>query len=134
MANFKLCVCAESAVRDAESDSISVFNIIEGYSSDDFPVVIPKLSCVFMVEREDGDPNHLDCSLVFSIDDEEINRSPTSIDFQGKEVARLVAQVRGAMIPRPGTFKACLRMEDGTEGAWTMDVEKTQTEVEVEQK
>ena len=53
MLRCTLAVVAESVVRDAQSNNVSVFNILETFAAAGFPAIFPRLAILFMLTREE---------------------------------------------------------------------------------
>jgi hypothetical protein len=124
MITCKLALCAETTVRDAQNNLVSIFNIIEDIVSQSFPLAIPKISCFFLVVREDNDPESEEFSLRFTIDNEETNRFPVQGNFQGKLRNRITTVVHGLLVPRPGCFSASLWLSEDKLGQWDINVKQ----------
>jgi hypothetical protein len=126
MIEARLAVCAESVVRDAETNAVSVFNIFEEIGAPAFPVIVPKLSVLFLFERAEGGPERVDSHLVFSLNETELARFPFDVDFQGKPRTRLIVTVGGAQIPEPGMFMVSVFWRDMQMGSWRMPVHQVE--------
>lgn len=122
MIQLKLAVCAESVVRDAETNTVSVFNIIEDISTSSFPVGIPKLSALFMLERSARDPERVDCLVTLTRDDQEIGRVTIEGDFGGKLRTRVILFAQGVIIDEPGILTIALTVSGEAMGAWHIPV------------
>src|SRR5688572_5906055 len=104
----KLAVSAEAIIRDAETNTISVFSIIEEISAASFPIGIPKLSTLFLLERDQGDPEHIDAIILLSLNDKEIGQATIHSNFEGKLRTRLILVAQGVVIEEPGIFTITL--------------------------
>ena len=122
MIQSKLAVCAESVVRDAETNTMSVFNIIEDISTSAFPVGMPKLSALFILERSERDPEQVDCVVAVTMGEQEIGRVPIEGNFEGKLLTRVILVVQGIIIEKPGLLTIALSVNDKPMGAWSIAV------------
>jgi len=122
MVQLKLVLCAESVIRDAETNNISVVNILEELGASAFPVVIPKLSTLFLLERTEDDPQQIDGTVIFVLDGEEIGRAAIQGDFEDKLRNRLILVAQGVGLGRPGTLSVTLVLNDRMMGAWNIIV------------
>ena len=118
MVECTLAVCAETIIRDAETNSISIINVLEELPGHGFPLLMPKLSCLFMFRRNADDPSELDGQITFKIDDEHIISGPIHVNFQGGLRHRQIVVMRGFVIARPGIVRAAVVFEDRELGAW----------------
>src|SRR5262245_47594205 len=103
MIRCRLAVCAESVVRDVETNLISVFNIYEQVRSQVFPILMPKLNCLFILTRDVGDVQTVTGAVQFTVGGEEVLRTPLTVDFQDKFLTRQTIVVQGFPIPAPAT-------------------------------
>lgn len=125
MITCELAVCAESVVRDIETQSISVFNIRETMSAPTFPQTIPKLTCCFYLQREEGDPRRPDAFIRITHDEESIGEFQADVDFENKPRNRGIYVFRGVPVPGPGTLSAALYVEEREVGRWDIPVTQT---------
>ena len=95
MITCRLAVCAESVIRDVQSRNVSVFNILEQIKHHRFPLLIPKVTALFMLVREEGDPETLESVIKITLAGEEVWSSTMDIDFQGKSLNRCITEIRG---------------------------------------
>jgi hypothetical protein len=118
MIQLKLAVCAESVVRDGETNTVSVFNILEEITALSFPAAIPKLSVLFMLERENDDPDRIDCLITFTLGEKELGRAEMEGNFEDKFRNRLMLVVQGVMLPEPGILSVNLTVDGKPMGGW----------------
>ncbi len=125
MITCKVMVAAEGIVRDAETNNISVFNILENLSVTSFPLFMQKLYVLCYIRREDGDPTQIDCEIKVSINDDELVAMPLRLDFLDQNVNRATGLIQGLAIPSPGTLHFVF-LYDGSElNSYTITVKKT---------
>ena len=126
MIHAKLGVCAESVVRDAETNAISVFNIFEDLKASSFPVAIPKLSALFILERDTDDPAQVDCLVTIRLGKKEIGRVTLGGDFEDKFRTRVILVAQGVVIDKPGNLVISCIVNNKTMGAWTIPVHSSE--------
>lgn len=120
MIRCKLAVCADSVVRDAQSNLVSVFNIAETINAQFFPVGLTRLSSLFILTREPGDPERNE--VVFSVTfDGAPLLPPTTLpaNFTGSGlISRQVVSIQGLLVPKAGNVHVAISA-GGTElGSW----------------
>jgi len=113
-----LSVCSETVVIDRLSNFVSAINIFETISIESFPVVIPRVFCLFELVREHGDPLQLPGLVTFKLGDTEITRTPYDIDFQGAFRTRTVLNIQGLVVAGPGTLRVSIDADGKTLGHW----------------
>ena len=131
----KLAVCGETAVLDKESNNASIVNILLHMQVQGFPIIIQKFGCVFMLERDEGDPETPDTSLRITIDDNELHTVPLAIDFQDKTHSTTIVKLHGVVFPRPGIAAVRLLLKGEEIGRWEFEFRQIHSEpkLEVEQ-
>ncbi len=137
MLGCRLVVCAESVVRDALTDSISVFNILEEINAQTFPLEIPKLSCLFLLTRGSADDRVHEGFIRILDSAIEIISVPVTIDFDDEYRNRHIVAIGGVRVLRPGELKIELRVLGQAIGEWTIPVRQvggTQVEEVSDQK
>jgi hypothetical protein len=134
MLGCRLAICAEAVVRDAATNAVSVFNIIEEISSQTFPRALPKLSCLFLLHRDAND-DPLYNGLVRIIDNGvETTAIPLEIDFKDKLVNRNIVVLGGLPISGPGELRVSLLVEGVERASWSIPVKQVGgPQIEVEQ-
>jgi hypothetical protein len=110
MIQTKLATFAESVVRDTETNSISIFNMIEELNASEFPVLMPKLSVFFLVERTDEERKQYDAVIDLNLDEQHIGQASMSGDFEGKLRTRIILVIQGIVIEHPGRLTAKLTL------------------------
>ncbi|MDP9311610.1 MAG: hypothetical protein M3R24_12140 [Chloroflexota bacterium] len=130
MIQSKLAVCAETIVRDAETNAVSIFNIIEEIGADQFPVVIPRFSSLFLVQRSNDDREQIDGTVVFTVADKELARAQLSIDFQGKRLNRVTVVIHGLVLEQPGNLEVKLEIDGEVNDNWIVPVNRIEAHQE----
>ena len=126
MLRCTLAVVAESVVRDAQSNNVSVFNIIEAFGSASFPAILPRLAILFMLTREEGDPAQYALSLRISQGDHGEDTFPVDCNFAEHRRSRSIIQLGGLAVRGAGRIRFVLRHEQEELGAWVVDVHQLQ--------
>ena len=122
MIKCRVAVLGESVVRDVSTNNISVFNILERVAAHKFPIAIPKVVALFMLTREGGDSEAPECLMGITISGEELNRYPINVNFQGKLLHRMIVEVGGLVIPKPGIMRTSIIIEGQEAGSWELEV------------
>lgn len=99
---IQLAVAGLGASIDKDSGSISVFSIIERIKADAFPVLIPEVSAIYTVLKEDGDPDEINLRLKGTVGQREIYNSVFSPKFAGKDTINIRLNIKGVSIPGEG--------------------------------
>ena len=87
---IKSLVVCESCIIDAQSNNISFINIIEEFHAIGFPIIIPKLTVVVLLERKSVEENEIvPMNIKATINGDEILDKQINPDFKGKLKARL---------------------------------------------
>jgi hypothetical protein len=108
-----VCLVAGAVVRDAESNRISVFSILEQIASEGFPVLVPELGVLALWHKESADPNEIELHFRIKNNEVEVFSSPVTLNFSESDVNRTIVSIRSLLIATPGplTFEF-VRNED----------------------
>lgn len=102
VARITLLVLARGASVDKFSNSLSIFEILEGIQPDSFPTVIPKVLVVAMAERSDQHEGVTQATLVFRTEDETLIEGTMEFTFHPNSTgARAVLEMPGLPIITP---------------------------------
>jgi hypothetical protein len=111
MIHLRLALFAETIIRDAETNAMTIVNLIDNLTAPAFPMGLGKLSVLFVMRRDDGDPRNASGVLTFELDAIELGQLPVSLDFEDKPQTRLMVVFQGLVIPAPGTLRATLTID-----------------------
>ena len=125
MLTSKILLLAEGVVRDAETNNISVFNIMEEINSPQYPVVIPKVHIFNMLERKEGDQERYICKYEITIGDEKILSNELDVVFQDTLLARNIIFIGGFPVIRPDIITVSVSVEDHTLDTYTVFAKQT---------
>lgn len=122
-----LALCAESSAVDNTSNLLSVFNVIDEVTSPAYPTVIPKLTVLFIVEKEDGDHDSTDAFVTINLNETELIRQPMEIAFAGKKRMRQILIVNGLVINGPGKLTTKMIVGDDVIDSWEIYLIQSQS-------
>ena len=118
-------VCANATSTDAQSNQITLFQILEQINIPLFPLVFPAFSVVTIAAREKGDRQKHRVSILLKLNNEILVDLPFEIDFQGGPRIRHTAEIRGLMIPGPGILHVELRSKNSVLSSWPIEIVDT---------
>ncbi len=104
----KLFICSSSSALDARTNSISVFHILEEIHAPAYPIVIPGMSVIALLDLDDGEPIDQEIELRFYLGDQQLFAVPFQTDFQVRRKARALADLNGLVVPAPGILRILL--------------------------
>lgn len=128
MYDVYFAVAANRILVDAKTHQISIIDLYEKLQASGFPVVIPKLTLLFYVSREDADPETCRPMLTCTCADEVIFSTVLNVDFKGTDVTRVIVALDNFSIPKPGKLAAHLRLGEQDWGRLELDVSITATD------
>jgi hypothetical protein len=132
MIRAKLCFAASGIVRDAETNVISAFNVLEGITAAGFPLFIQAMSFVALWEREPGDPAAIEATFTLSIGEEQLSTGQVLGTFGGKLRYRTIVNINGVVVPHPGNLRFLLQLATGETAEYVVDVEAQPAAVQVQ--
>lgn len=121
-----LSLCCESAVVDQIKNRLSVFNIVDDFTVEQFPAVLAKATLVFVVEREEDEEEQFEAILVVSHSGNEVFRSPLDANFLQKNRLRMIPVIQGFVMAAPGVYRSALWYKDRELGYWEFAVTQGQ--------
>lgn len=127
-------ICADSVIRDTETNNISLISILEEFKSRSFPVLVARAHAAFLLTRETQDAEEMHGTLRITLNDDELYQLPVQVSFEDKKRARLLVQIQGLLLPGPGQLRFSLRNHDGGElEGWEIEVSSVGMKPDVEQ-
>ena len=102
--NSIISFCADGIVRDAISNNISAYNILETISSPGFPLFIQRIFFFCLLSRDEGESNDYELNLKVLNNDTEIMDIPVKAQFKNKPRNRQIVEIGGIAIPTSGNL------------------------------
>jgi len=122
-----LCFVSEGLVRDAQSNNISAFNILERYSSPAFPLFIPKIFFFALLERNNTEGSDFELRLQILNNGERLNEVTLTANFQTSLLNRQLVSIGGLAIPNPGRLIFNLSRDEELLGSYSIEIVRTGT-------
>src|SRR4051812_6937748 len=113
-----LILAAEGIVRDAASNNISAFNIIEEINTEILPAIIPRFGVLFMLERDQDGPNNIEVNLNIELAGQNLAKQSVQIDFENTERHRSVVKFQGMAITTIGELAISVTYDDESLGQY----------------
>jgi hypothetical protein len=103
MIRCTLAACAQRVIVDAQTNKLSIIDMIEGMQSQTFPMILPSFACVFNFDRDPAvDEAKLSFEIVAHVDESEVFKYPGELNFEDKSFTRTIISFEGFVIPGPG--------------------------------
>lgn len=122
MINPKLFICADNILRDSQTNTMTIISVIEEIHPDIYPVLIPRLAILLILERDPEDANNPDVRLLITQGDKEIFNDSMNVDFQGKPRTRSIVMIGGMALPQPGDLRLQAIYEDRILGNYVIEI------------
>jgi uncharacterized protein DUF6941 len=119
MISCRLTLCAEAVIKDADTDSLSVFNIFDELAPSSFPFTLPKMTCLFFVGHDGKEGTVIPASLIITKGENEFFKRPIELDFRQRRTSKLVFYFHAVPFDGPGTVRVALVHEDREVGGWS---------------
>ncbi|MHB1355085.1 MAG: hypothetical protein ACYCZF_03800 [Anaerolineae bacterium] len=129
MLKSTLMLCARGIVIDARSNNVSVFSIIEELTPSAFPGWFPEITILSILEREETDPNEIECQIDVTIGANSLLSSPTSLNFQDKYRIRSVLTINGLPLSQPGKLIFAISYNKTILNSYVINIKATETEI-----
>lgn len=104
----KLFICSSSSALDARTNSISIFHVLEEVHAPAYPIVIPGMSVIALLELDDGELINQEMKLRVFLGDQQLFAAPFQTNFQVRRKARAIADFNGLVVPAPGMLRVLL--------------------------
>lgn len=124
MFRAKAFMCAESAAIDQRLHTLSAFHIMEEIHASSFPVAIPRLCVLLILQRDNADPAEADLKLEVVLNDQSLFNGPMPVKFLQRPKATLVANTHGLVIPGPGTLHFAVKEDERILSSWDISVDQ----------
>ena len=98
--NFVLC--ANRIIRDATDNRISAIDILDSFPAHGFPIVFPRTSMLWVLERDQDDVSQIEGSISVTLGDSLIQTFAIPINFQDQLRTRAILVIAGMSVNGPG--------------------------------
>ncbi len=120
MMNVYFAIAANRVIVDSITNQVSIIDLFEQLKAPSFPVLVPRLTLLYYVSRDKGDPETKDLTVVCKLGVAEIFQVGVKVDFKGEDSTRIVLGVDGLTLTQPGALQAFLM--DQTESLGVLDL------------
>ena len=122
MIKAKLFLCADSAALDARINTISAFHIFEQINGASFPLVVPRISIIALLLREEADSSTSQLQLQVHLGDQQLFVGPVDVNFLQQLTTRTLVEMHGIVVSTPGTLSFVLKQGTEIIGSWAIIV------------
>ena len=122
MIRVRILLAADSVVRDASTNRLSVFNIHEQFRPTGFPVLVPRFTVLAVLDREPGDPETVPCRLKIVLEPDVLFDQPVEVNFSGENLTRALMEFQGLLVPRPGALRVAFEVAGAATETYPMPV------------
>jgi hypothetical protein len=122
MVRVKTCFAALAIIRDAETNGISAFNIIENLTAVGIPFFMQSAYFFVLWEHDPDDPPRVPGVFTITSGDLELSRTEISVDFGNTPRHRTVVNVSGLVVPRSGQLAFRVTLENQVQAEYVVDV------------
>jgi hypothetical protein len=119
----KLCFAAEGVVRDVDLNTISAYNIMEGFVAVSYPLLMQRAVFFVLWEREANDPQQANGRFRFLLDNDELIASELRIDFQNNPRTRSVVRINGMVVPQAGLLHFRIDLEGDIHAEYVVEAQ-----------
>ncbi len=93
MVSSRLILCAKSVTHDKTKNTLSVDTILENVGSLTYPVELPQMDVLIVLDKAPADANTHDYVLRISVDDNNIIDLDGTLNFAGQQKTRHVERI-----------------------------------------
>src|SRR4051812_40196738 len=113
-----LSLCAESVIRDGETNNVTAVNLLEQVNASMYPVALTKFAALFGLAKDPVDHQTTPGVIRITLNKNEIAKFPINIDFQGKDRTRVIVNLQGLVATTPGVLRTALWIGGNELGAY----------------
>jgi hypothetical protein len=118
-----ICFAALAVVRDAETNAISAFNILEALGTVGFPLFLQNASFFVLWERDPADPVRTEATFTVGVEGHAaLTTQQIVLDFGEGRRHRSVVNLNGLIVPTPGSVRFRIAPREGTAAEYAFDV------------
>src|SRR5258707_581720 len=107
----RLILAAEGIVVDRDTNSISVFNILDRITAEGFPLLLQKMALLVIWERSLEDAPQVDGQFSVHFSGRELYQQPVRVEFTTSTRNQFVLRMHGLVIPQPGVLSLRITLE-----------------------
>lgn len=127
MISCTLLLGAKGVIRDADSNTISIFSIIEEIGAAGFPLFVQNFAVLAVFRRKPDDEELHDPIIRFTLGNDRILESPVAVNFQKKLRSRNIINVQGLVLSNPGVLTLEVRNDGRRLARYEISVAQTGT-------
>lgn len=109
MLRSRFIACADTALRDAETQQVSLIGLLEEIAAPGFPLMLPRLSVYAKFDRDPSDPDTFSCMLQLSVGQLSVGSCRFELGFATTLASRALIHVSEIMIPSSGVLRAVVQ-------------------------
>jgi hypothetical protein len=117
-----LCLAARGIIRDATTNNVSVFSILEQFNAAGFPVVVPNVECLVVWQREAGDDALVPLTLKVMNNNVELASADVTVEFGQAQRHRTMVTFNAIVIREPGNLRFEFVRDDAVLASYSIEV------------
>lgn len=102
MIRSRFTLAGQMVLRDADGNFISIIKILEHIKSEGFPMIVPQVSFVSSLSRENADPARYEGEFTVDLDNDRLNTLAVAVNFENGLSSTLIINVSPVIIAHPG--------------------------------
>lgn len=106
MPSALLCLIAKGVIRDADTNNLSVFNILEQVGAQGFPLLIQEAAVLAVWRRAQDEGQQFAFDFALRNNDRVIIARRIDVNFAGAELNRTIIRLGGILAQEPGVLVA----------------------------
>jgi hypothetical protein len=117
-----ICLAAKGVIRDANTNTVSVFSILEEVGPSGFPAFIQEVAVLAVWQRERSDAATHEFQLVVRNNQQELMKGAVSATFGEATVNRSIVNLQGLVLQEPGELSFSFMLKKKTLARYTVKV------------
>jgi hypothetical protein len=120
----RLMFCAEGVLRDAETNFLSAWNILDEVLTPALPLQLDRVYVLAMLERAPVEPERCLCTLRIGLRELVLFEREVLVDFQGSLRQRTIVFIDGLLVPVEGIWQVQIRQREQVLASWEIAVSR----------
>ena len=98
----KILICAENIIIDQTTNNVSIINLFEQINPPALPIILPRMTILSIVEREESDSEVIPFVIRISSGNQVVFEQTNEYNFQNLQRSRNILLFGGMPITQPG--------------------------------
>ena len=86
-------------------DKLSAIDLFDDLQAESFPLFLPRMSLLWVLEREANEPGQFEGQVTISLENQQLAKVPFSANFDQQTLIRQIVSIGGLVVQQPGRVR-----------------------------